>query len=160
MHAGRDDAEKANAEQAALRPRYPIRVTIALALILAAILLSQLSTVVPLVQTLRAEMASDDMAAYDQRLAEARKLLPRSGVIGYLSDPPEREGTPQGSYERHLYLAQYSLAPLILTDSTEPDLILGNFFNRDGMQKAMAGRKYLVLHDFRNGVFILRKEGP
>ena len=55
--------------------------------------------------------------------------------------------------------AEYLLAPLVVADSTEPDLILGNFFSAHAMEKAMAEHKFVVLHDFRNGVFILRKEG-
>ena len=34
-------------------------------------------------------MANEGMARYEKRFAEARKFLPRSGVIGYLSDPPD-----------------------------------------------------------------------
>ena len=147
-------------EQAALRPRYPKRATIALALILSAILLSQLAVIVGLVQRLPSAMATEGMARYEKRYAEARKALPRSGVIGYLSDPQDNEGATHGLYSSRCFSAEYYLAPLIITDSVEPELILGNFFSPGGMQKAMAGRKFVVLHDFHNGVFILRKEGP
>jgi hypothetical protein len=134
---------------------------IALALILAAILLSQLTVIFGLTQKLRqGAAAAEGMARYEKRYAEAGKFLPHSGVIGYLSDAQDGTGLPQGLYSSRYYSAQYYLAPLIITDSVEPDLILGNFFLPDGMQKAMAKRKFLVLHDFQNGVFILRKEGP
>jgi hypothetical protein len=105
-------------------------------------------------------MPTESMSLYESRFAEARKILPRSGVIGYLSDTPDTAGMTPGLYERRYSSAQYCLAPLVIANSTEPELILGNFFFPGGAQRAMAGRKFLVLHDFRNGVLILRKEGP
>jgi hypothetical protein len=154
-----ESGEQAHMEPAVLRPRYPRRATITLALILAAILLSQLAMIVNLVQRLPAALANDEMAQNEKSFAEAKKSLPRSGVIGYLSDPQDGGSATESAYGRRYQSAAYVLAPLVIADSVEPDLILGNFFSADGMQKAMAGRKFVVLHDFRNGVFILRKEG-
>ena len=159
MYEGCDDAGKANVEQAALRPGYLKHARIAFALILASLLLSQLAVIVSLAQRLPSAMATEGVARYEKRYAEARKVLPRSGVIGYLSDRPNTEGVTSGLYDRRYHLAEYLLAPLIITDSTEPDLILGNFFSPHAMEQAMAEHKLVVLHDFRNGVFILRKEG-
>ena len=147
-------------EQAALRPRYPGRARIALALALASLLLSQLAVILSLAQRLPSAIATEGMARYEKRYAEARKLLPRSGVIGYLSDPPDTGGVTEGLYERRYHAAEYILAPLIIADSAEPELILGNFFVPHAMEKALAEHKLVVLHDFRNGLFILRKEGP
>jgi hypothetical protein len=146
-------------EQGALRPGYPRRARIALALILGALLLSQLDVIVSLAKKLPSAMATEGMARYEKRYAEARKFLPRSGVIGYVSDPPGIGGVTQSLYERRYHSAEYLLAPLVISDSTEPELILGNFFFRGTMQKALAEHKLVVLHDFDNGVFILRKEG-
>jgi hypothetical protein len=146
-------------EQAALRPGYPARLRIALALTLCSLLLSQLDVIVSLAKKLPSAMATEGMARYEKRYAEARKVLPRSGVIGYLSDPPDAGGVTQSLYERRYHSAEYLLAPLVISDSTEPELILGNFFFRGAMQKAVAEHKLVVLHDFGNGVFILRKEG-
>ena len=147
-------------EQAALRPKFPQRASIALALVLSAILLSQLSVIVGLAQRLPSARADEGMTRFEKRFAEARKVLPRSGVIGYLSDPQEGEGLAQGLYASRYVSAEYYLAPLVITDSVELDLILGNFFSPRAMEKAMAEHKLTVLRDFHNGVFLLRKEGP
>ena len=64
-------------------------------MILSAVLLSQQAVIVNLVQRLPSAMASEDMGHYEKRFAEARKFLPRSGVIGYLSDPHDSEGVTQ-----------------------------------------------------------------
>lgn len=146
-------------EQAALRPRWPQRVRIGLALVLALLLLSQLAVIISLARTLPSAMATEGMARYEKRYAEARKVLPRSGVIGYVGDPPDSGGVTQGLYQRRYHSAEYILAPLVISDSIEPDLILGNFFNPHAMEKAIAEHKLVVVHDFRNGVFILRKAG-
>jgi len=146
-------------EQAALRPRYPVRLRIGLTLVLALLLLSQLAVIIRLKQTLPSAMAAEGMARYEKRYVEARKLLPRSGVIGYLGDPPGSGGVTQGLYERRYHSAEYILAPLVIADSIEPDLILGNFFFPHAMEKAILEHHLIVLYDFRNGVFILRKAG-
>ncbi len=115
-------------DQTALSPRYPLRVRIGLALVLALLLLSQLVLIIHLAQTLPSAMATESMARYEKRYAEARKFLPRVGVIGYLGDPPDSGGVTQGLYQRRYHSAEYILAPLVIADSLEPDLILGNFF--------------------------------
>ena len=152
--------EKPLVEQPASSSGYPGRVRIALALILSAVLLSQLAAIVSLAQRLPLARATEGMTQYEKRFAEARKVLPRSGLIGYLSDPAEAENVPAILYQRRYVAAGYNLAPLIIAKSTEPQLILGNFFSNGGMERAMAGRKLVVLQDFHNGVFILRKETP
>jgi hypothetical protein len=144
----------------ASRPGLPKRASIAFALVLAATLLTQLSVSVNLAQYLPLALASQDTTQYEERFVEARKLLPRSGVIGYLSDPRENDGSSKRLYDNHSTSAQYQLAPLILSDSAEPQIILGNFFTADGREKAMAAHKLVILHDFGNGVVIFRREGP
>ncbi len=142
-----------------MSPKYPLRIRIGLALILALLLLSQLAVIIRLAQGLPSAMRNEGMARYEKRYAEARKFLPRSGVIGYVADPPDSGGVTQGLYQRRYHSAEYILAPLVISDSTEPDLILGNFFNPHAMEKVTSEHKLLVLYDFRNGVFILRKAG-
>ena len=143
-----------------MRPGSPKRTSVALALVLSAILLSQVIAIVGLAQRLPSAMATEGMAPYEKRFVEAKKGLPRSGIVGYLSDPRDGAEVADDLYARRYVTAQYNLAPLIVVDSAEPQLILGNFFSPSGMEKAMAQHKCSVLHDFRNGVFILRKEGP
>ncbi|MGO8704882.1 MAG: hypothetical protein ACLQVA_13795 [Candidatus Brocadiia bacterium] len=146
-------------DQTASSPRYPLRVRIGLALVLALLLLSQLVLIINLAQTLPSAMATESMARYEKRYVEARKVLPRVGVIGYLGEPPGSGGVTQGLYQRRYHTAEYILAPLVIADSLEPDLILGNFFFPHAMEKAISEHHLIVLYDFRNGVFILRKAG-
>jgi hypothetical protein len=145
-------------EQAASRAKYPLRARIAFALVLAALLLSQWFLVINPVE--RQEPGVDrEMAGYSERFSEVRNLLPRHGLIGYLSDPPDVAEVTQSLYQRRYLSAEYRLAPVVVADSTEPKVILGNFFSRSGMEKATAGRNWVVVRDFHNGVFLLSKEG-
>jgi hypothetical protein len=153
------NTEKPNVEPAPLRLRCPRRIKIALGLVLAAVLLCQAARVVSLAQGLPSAMAKEGMARYEKRFAQVRKVLPRFGVIGYVSDQPNDREVTQALYDRRHHSAAYHLAPLIIVDSLEPDIILGNFFTRQAMEKAVAEHKLVVIRDFENGVFILRKEG-
>jgi hypothetical protein len=144
-------------ELTASKTKYPRRLWIGLGVSLAALVLSQTVTVVALVQRLPSAIATEGMARYEQRLVEPRKALPRSGLIGYISDPPNGQEVTQGLYDRRYHSAQYHLAPLVVADSLEPDIILGNFFSRKAMEKAVAEHNLVLLRDFGNGVFILAK---
>jgi len=80
-------------------------------------------------------------------------------MIGYLSEPQDDQNVTERLYATRYISAVYQLAPLVIADSTEPEMILGNFFSPQAMEKAMAGRNLVVLNDFHNGVFIFRKGG-
>ena len=147
-------------EQADARSRCPLRIKIALGVALSALILCQAALLFSLIQRLPSAIATEGMARYEKRFAEVRSVLPRFGVIGYLSDPTNDRGVTQGLYDRRHHSAEYDLAPLIIVDSLEPDIILGNFFTHQAMEQAMAEHKLVVLHDCHNGVFLLRKEGP
>jgi hypothetical protein len=77
----------------------------------------------------------------DQRFAEVKASLPERGVIGYLG---ERGALARGDY----YLAEYALAPLVVDDSPNHPLVLGNF--PDSPLPAPANLR--LMKDFGNGV--------
>jgi hypothetical protein len=130
---------------------------VALGLILAALLLSQL---VLLLEEPPPETRIDVMAQNEKRFEGVGKFLPRSGVIGYLSDPPNSQKMTQGLYEDCYHSAAYCMAPLVVADSVEPKIILGNFFSHETMKEKVSEHRLVVLHDFNNGVFILGKGLP
>ena len=143
-------------EPGALKRECPKRLRIAFALVLSALLLSQLLLVINPPLKLPPGMRRE-VAQYGERFSEVRNFLPRSGVIGYLSDPRDSPNGNESLYVQRYLSAEYQLAPLIIADSTQPEIILGNFFSPGGMEKAAAGRHWIVLHDFHNGVLLLRK---
>jgi hypothetical protein len=88
-------------------------------------------------------------AAYERRFAGLRGVLPAYGVVGYLGDT---------RYEpANYYLAQYSLAPLLLEHSAEHSLIVGDF-DASAMASGAAWPSHLMpLQDFGDGVVLLGK---
>jgi glycosyltransferase involved in cell wall biosynthesis len=77
--------------------------------------------------------ARDEISANDARFAPLRGALPPSGRVGYLGDPVvggdtprERDDSALQHFRRYL-LAQYALAPVVLVENTDPEVVVGNF---------------------------------
>lgn len=91
---------------------------------------------------------------YEARFQLLRGALPPEGVVGYIAEAkrPGRFGF-DGSYLMGLYLTQYTLAPLVVVDSTAPTLVIGNF--RSGEDERNVGDPTLVVtRNFGDGVFL------
>jgi GT2 family glycosyltransferase len=104
--------------------------------------------------------AGDEISANDARFVELRGVLPSSGRIGYLGDPAivgdtpgERNDTALRHFRRYL-LAQYALAPVVLVESTEPDLVVGNF--DDGAVRP-APDDFEIAREFGEGLVLYRR---
>jgi hypothetical protein len=81
----------------------------------------------------------------DQRFAALKASLPTRGVVGYIGDPG---ALARGDY----YLAEYALAPLVVDDSTNHRLVVGNF---PSSAAARSGPENLELvKDFGDGVLL------
>ena len=104
----------------------------------------------------------DGISAYERRFNELRPLLPDSGVVGYLGDPePTDPSSTEATaaallYFRRYLLAQYSLAPLLLIKSTEPEFVVGNF-EAGAIHPTPTG--FRVMRDFGDGVVLFRRSG-
>src|SRR4030095_5009644 len=72
-------------------------------------------------------VGNDDITLYLKRFDEVRKYLPPNGTVGYLGDPINNvDGTPNGAALRNWYLAQYTLAPVVLSTLPGERLFLMN----------------------------------
>jgi hypothetical protein len=106
--------------------------------------------------------AQDEITAYERRFDELRSELPSRGVVGYLGDPEPTGPTPRDSnaaallHFRRYLLAQYTLAPLLLIESTEPELVVGNY-DPGTVPSAPAGLQ--VVKDFGGGLVLFRRSG-
>jgi len=96
------------------------------------------------------------VAQTEQRLRPAGAVLPRHGVVGYLSD--EDSYTTPGM--RRYYLTQYALAPLVVSRSTRKEFVLGNF--REPSKAAELARQngLSLERDFGDGLMIFRRKAP
>jgi hypothetical protein len=108
-------------------------------------------------------LAQDEITAYEDRFQSLRHTLPSSGVVGYLGDPAlgsddgeESKQTALLHFRRYL-LAQYALAPLLLVENTDPELVIGNF---EPGTPARVPPGFAVARDFGDGVVLFRRLQP
>jgi hypothetical protein len=105
----------------------------------------------------------DEISLYERRFAALRPALPARGRVGYLGDPdpagpPPAEGESAAllHFRRYL-LAQYSLAPLLLVESTDPEFVIGNF---DPGAPRAAPPGFRQVGTYADGLVLFRREGP
>jgi hypothetical protein len=64
-------------------------------------------------------IGKDDITLYERRFDGVKQVLPSYGVIGYIGDALKNaDGSLNAGAMRNWYLAQYTLAPVVL--STDP----------------------------------------
>jgi hypothetical protein len=103
----------------------------------------------------------DAVSLYDKRFDELRKDLPKDARIGYITDlPPQNILTlANPSAIQALYMAQYSLAPVIVDIGAARTLVVGNFFIPRDLTYEISDHKLSLIKDYGNGVFLFRKAG-
>ena len=82
----------------------------------------------------------------DQRFAALKAVLPARGVVGYIG---ESSALARGDY----YLAEYALSPLVVDDSTNHRLVIGNFPSSGSVPSSV--KNLQLVKDFGNGVLLL-----
>ena len=96
--------------------------------------------------------AGTPLSQYDKRFEELRKRLPRRGVVGYLGMGWENR------YQLPAYYAtQYALAPVVVENSLEPELVVGNFASPPDPVTTAWPAHLMPVQNFGNGVVLLAK---
>jgi hypothetical protein len=92
--------------------------------------------------------------AYNElRMETVKSSLPRSGVIGYVTDLDITRDEGGGAW----FSAGYSLVPLRLSPAPGPEIVLGNFGN-PANAPAIAQREGLTMvRDFGRGLFLFQR---
>jgi hypothetical protein len=106
------------------------------------------------------------ISGYLNRFEPLREILPRSGAVGYLDGMADDEiATPRNKYlldeslpTLQLYLAQYSLAPIILVRSLDYRFVVGNYRNPKPDFETYRQMGLIPLRNFGNGVVLFRQE--
>ena len=95
------------------------------------------------------------IAAYESRFDDLKDALPARGIVGYAADTPSKKlfSDPRGT--AFFYVAQYALAPLIVANDRERELVIGNFHRPPALPPVEA-EIWSVSRDFGDGLYLLR----
>lgn len=112
-------------------------------------------------------VGNDDITLYQRRFDGVRKMLPPYGVVGYVGDTRKNaDGSLNAVAMRNWYLAQYTLAPVVLSHEPGQRLVLMNKSPDATDSTAPEGGGFTVqdfgfgnkILNFGNGVKLLRNE--
>jgi hypothetical protein len=107
---------------------------------------------------LRNSMNNDpyDVAVQLERFRGPDSLLPRTALVGYISDVPFDEARGSAAF----FGAQYALAPRILVELSEeqkPEWVLGNFSKLTDYEALASLDQLAVVKDFGRGLIVFRR---
>lgn len=102
-------------------------------------------------------LGRDSMTLYESRYEQLKKILPRHGIVGYISNLKTDDIRFDPGFGQY-YFTQYALAPLVVAQSSEQFLVIGNFQGSASVIPAVVTNMVLV-KDFGNGIMLFRREG-
>jgi hypothetical protein len=106
---------------------YTARVRVGVTLMILLALYANLQMLSTWVQFDLSFVGNDEITLYEKRFDVVRGMLPPNGVVGYVGDPLKLEdGSLNGAALRNWYLAQYALAPVVLSSSQGHRLFVMN----------------------------------
>ncbi len=95
---------------------------------------------------------------YENRFENLKKALPSRGVVGYMTDREPLEISQDVIALAAYYLIQYSLAPLIVVNSLEHNLIIGNFYETEVDGKILEDKGLILVKDFGDGIMLIKRQ--
>ena len=107
---------------------------------------------------------TDPVTIHEARIAQLRPLLPSAGVVGYVTTVEnDRIFAKEKAFQNVEYLAQYALtqytlAPLIVRNSPEMPLVVGNFLDGPPAPGFLEKHGLVPLKDFGEGLILYRRE--
>jgi len=101
------------------------------------------------------ETGQSAIGFYDQRFGGLRKHLPAAGIAGYLSDQSGGDVQSQAEF----MTAQYALAPAILVNSPDQDLVVGNFHTPEPNPATWTNHRLEPVISLGNGAWLFRRVG-
>jgi len=147
---------------------YYARIKVAIGLLLFFALLSNCRLFINSLKFDLSQMGRDDVTLYQKRFDEIRNLLPARGIVGYSGDginQPEYWKS-DASALRNWFLAQYTLAPVVvsITSNHKLSIINGSGGGSDPDSSENAGYTFrdlgngMKLFDFGNGLKVVISE--
>jgi hypothetical protein len=108
------------------------------------------------VRTYLARPGPDPVTVFEKRFERLRKQVSSYHRVGYVTD----DSPDTGDWFIEYFRTQYTLAPVIVDNSTDDDAIVGNFHDPESMQRIIKDSGLRVVSDFGNGVLLLAGRTP
>jgi hypothetical protein len=95
----------------------------------------------------------DSVTLFEKRFDGLKKILPTHGVLGYIY-------TNDSDFNNNLnfFLTQYTLTPLIIANSPNHELVVGNFYSPEIPSRIIKDNHLVCIRDFGNGVMLFKKQ--
>lgn len=93
------------------------------------------------------------VADQQTRLAPVIQELPRTEIVGYVSDLEDGSPAALALFNS----ARFTLAPRLLVAGTDRDWVLGNFSKPPDFAALARGRHLQLLRDFGNGIALFKR---
>lgn len=90
----------------------------------------------------------DEVTKNENRFADLRKILPKHGVVGYVTDGSD------GEY----FQTQYTLSPTVVATGIEYHLVIGNFHGVVDANDTAKKLNLTLLQKFSDGLFLFKNE--
>lgn len=101
----------------------------------------------------REKIPLDEATRQENRLQGLKRHLPQRGIVGFVQEA----SLPLIAKTKKYYLTQYTLVPLVVVESDQPDLIIANFSEDAVLKKWLQGKPFSVLENLNNGVALLKR---
>ena len=107
---------------------------------------------------------TDPVTIHEARINQLKPMLPASGAVGYVTSAEnEQIFAAERAFRNVEYLAQYALtqytlSPLIVRNSPEFPLVVGNFLDGPPASGFLEKHDLVPLKDFGDGLVLYRRE--
>jgi hypothetical protein len=107
---------------------------------------------------------TDPVTLHEARIERLKPMLPPSGAFGYVTTVENdrifaaEKGFRNVEYLAQYALTQYTLAPLIVKNSPDLSLVVGNFLDGPPVPGFLEKHGLVPLRDLGDGLFLYRRE--
>jgi hypothetical protein len=92
---------------------------------------------------------SDEISKYDRIYRRLKNYLPKSEIIGYLTD--------ETFDVKSFYLAQYALSPVFVVNNLNSQYFIADIRNPSDIEKFTKAHHLTVIHRAGENIFLLKK---
>jgi hypothetical protein len=96
----------------------------------------------------------DQISRYEMRFDEVKRILPPTGVVGYVTS----KNLPAEQAKFHYGLTTYALSPIRVERSTRHNLVVGNFPDSESVPLIHDIKGLVLIEDFGNGVALFKQK--